>query len=76
MSKENTGTRKGGHGFGDTLKEGRKRLKIKMADLIYVLDIQNKNPHVDRVLADYGLDRDTLKRVKAALERGRWKVQV
>ncbi|NOZ77356.1 MAG: hypothetical protein GXO65_06800 [Euryarchaeota archaeon] len=32
---------------------------MKIADIIYILDIQNKNKHIDRVLAKYGVEVGT-----------------
>jgi hypothetical protein len=49
-------------------------MRIKIADMIYVLDIQNKNKHINQILDKYGMDRSSMDRVKIALQTGRWKV--
>ncbi|NOZ77389.1 MAG: hypothetical protein GXO65_06990 [Euryarchaeota archaeon] len=51
-------------------------MRMKIADMIYVLDLQNKNKHINATLAKYGLDPSSLKALKDALERGKWKVVV
>jgi hypothetical protein len=50
-------------------------VRMKVADIIYVLNIQNKNSHVDKVLVKYGLGHACVGRIKAALEKGQWEVQ-
>jgi ABC-type dipeptide/oligopeptide/nickel transport system ATPase subunit len=49
-------------------------MRINIADVIYVLDIQNKNKHINKKLEKYGMDKSSLKKIKAALEGGQWRV--
>jgi hypothetical protein len=62
--------------FSGVLEEATEAIRINIADMIYVLDIQHKNPHIDRVLARYGISNSMLDRIRKALEKGRWKVLV
>lgn len=72
MSEIDTGIESTG---GHDMKEGKiKDLKINIYDMIYILNLQKKNPHIDRVMAKYGIDENLAKDVKAALKRGKWKV--
>ena len=47
-------------------------MKIKIRDLIYILDIQNKNRNIEAVLVKYGLEHP--RDIKRALKAGRWAV--
>jgi len=76
MSKINAEVQPQDTSFSGMVEGATRTLRINIADVIYILDIQNKNPHVGRVLARYGLDGTMVKRLKAALERGSWKVLV
>ena len=49
-------------------------MRISISDMIYVLDIQNKNRHIDSVLKKYGADIASVDAMKDALKSGRWAV--
>lgn len=49
-------------------------IRINISDMIYVLDIRNKNQHIDRTLDKYRIDKSSVGRIKTALEKGRWRV--
>lgn len=49
-------------------------MKIKIADMIYILNIQKKNKHIKRVMDKYGLDHSGLPTIEKALHKGRWRL--
>lgn len=49
-------------------------MRMNISDIIYVLDIQNKNRHIESVLEKYGVDRGTVETMKDALKNGKWAV--
>jgi hypothetical protein len=50
-------------------------LKIKVADILHLVDIQKKNKHPDKILTKYGLGKYSVNRIKTALKMGKWKVR-
>jgi hypothetical protein len=54
--------------------EGPTSIRMKIADIIYVLDIQNKNRNIDKVLAKYGVDESAVDKIKSVLYEGQWNV--
>jgi hypothetical protein len=60
---------------GRNVKVGQKSIRMKIKDIIYVLDIQNKNRKIPEVLAAYGLDMDQVEVLKGVLESGTWDVK-
>jgi hypothetical protein len=57
-------------GIGD----GQRTIRMKIKDIIYVLDLQNKNRNIDKVLAKYGVDESAVDRIKSVLYDGQWNV--
>lgn len=60
---------------GSNVKVGQKSIRMKIRDIIYILDIQNKNRKIPEVLANYGLDMDHIEALKGVLESGTWDVR-
>ena len=48
------------------------KFRVKICDVIYMLDIQHKNTRINHVMAKYGIE--DLAFIKDALKAGRWDV--